>query len=115
MTTFLGKHSEADDHIAQLRWLGHDVRVVSGGHDKEGVLDAFATDLELPDWFGRNWDALVDALRDLDAPRGVPIELVWDRAAALRARDREAFDTVVEILEQVADERDDLNITVVTR
>mgnify|MGYP003296609880 CR=1 FL=1 len=58
-----------------LRWLGHDVRVVSGGDDKAGVLDAFATGLELPGWFGHNWDALVDALRDLDAPRGVPIEL----------------------------------------
>ena len=115
MTRFLGTHSEPDDHIAQLRWLGHDVRVVSGGDDKAGVLDAFATDLGLPDWFGRNWDALVDALRDLDARRGVPIELVWDHAAALRERDRDAFDTVVEILEQVADERDDLNITVVTR
>ena len=79
------------------------------------MLDAFATDLELPDWFGRNWDALVDALRDLDAQRGVPIELVWDDAAALRERDRDAFDTVVEILEQVADERDDLIITVVAR
>jgi RNAse (barnase) inhibitor barstar len=115
VTTFLGKHSEADDHIAQLRWLGHDVRVVSGGHDKEGVLDAFATGLELPDWFGRNWDALVDALRDLDARHGVPIELVWDHAATLREQDRHAYDTVVEILEQVADERDDLNVTVVTR
>ena len=64
MTTFLSRHSEPDDHIAQLRWLGHDVRIVSGGDDKAGVLDAFATDLELPDWFGRNWDALVDAGAD---------------------------------------------------
>ena len=45
----------------------------------------------------------------------MPIELVWDHAASLRERDRTAFDTVVEILEQVADERDDLNVTVVTR
>ena len=115
MTTFLGRHSEADDHIAQLVWLGHDVRVVSGGDDKAGVLEAFATGLDLPDWFGHNWDALLDALRDLDAPRGVPIELVWDHAASLRARDRTAFDTVVDILEQVADERDDLYVTVITR
>lgn len=115
MTTFLGRHSEADDHLAQLRWLGHDVRVVSGGHDKASVLEAFATGLDLPGWFGHNWDALVDALRDLDSRRGVPIELVWDHAAHLREQDRDAYDTVVEILEQVADERDDLNVTVVTR
>lgn len=115
MTTFLGRHSEADDHIAQLVWLGHDVRVVSGGDDKAGVLDAFAAGLELPDWFGHNWDALLDALRDLDGARGVPIELVWDHASALREHDRGAYDTVVEILEQVADERDDLRVTVITR
>lgn len=115
MTTFLGRHSEADDHIAQLRRLGHDVRVVSGGDDKRSVLEAFATGLGLPDWFGHNWDALLDALRDLDAARDVPIELVWDHAASLRAHDRDAYDTVVEILEQVADERDDVHVTVVTR
>jgi RNAse (barnase) inhibitor barstar len=115
VTTFLGRHSEADDHLAQLVWLGHDVRLVSGGGDKDGVLDAFATGLDLPHWFGRNWDALVDALRDLDAPRGVPIELVWDHAATLREHDRDAFDTVVGILEQVADERDDLHVTVIIR
>jgi RNAse (barnase) inhibitor barstar len=115
VTTFLGRHSEADDHIEHLVQLGHDVRVVTGGQDKNGVLDAFARGLDLPDWFGRNWDALLDALRDLDGPRGVPIELVWDRAALLRERDRETYDTVVEILEQVARERDDLAVTVVTR
>ena len=115
MTTFLGPHSEADDHIAQLAWLGHDVRLVSGGDDKAGVLDAFAAGLALPDWFGHNWDALLDALRDLDGARGVPLELVWDHAATLREQDRGAYDTVVEILEQVADERDDLRVTVITR
>jgi RNAse (barnase) inhibitor barstar len=115
VTTFLGRHSEADDHIARLVWLGHDVRVVSGGEDKAGVLDAFASGIGLPDWFGRNWDALLDALRDLDGARGVPLELVWDHAAALRERDRATYDTVVEILEQVGDERDDLHVTVVNR
>ena len=115
MTTFLGRHNEPDDHLEQLRWLGRDVRIVSGGRDKESVLDAFATGLALPDWFGRNWDALVDALRDLDPSRDAPIELVWDHAGTLREQDRDTYDTVVDILEQVADERDDLNITVITR
>ncbi|MEW1954216.1 barstar family protein [Terrabacter sp. NPDC080008] len=115
MTTFLGRHSEPDDHIEQLRWLGHDVRVVSGGTDKVSVLEAFATGLDLPDWFGRNWDALLDALRDLDPSRDGPIELVWDHAGALREHDRESYDTVVDILEQAAEERDDLLVTVVTR
>ena len=115
MTTFLGRHSEADDHLDQLRWLGHDVRVVPGGHDKDSVLRAFATALDLPDWFGHNWDALLDALRDLEGPRGVPIELVWDRVQSLRTAERETYETVVEILEQVEEERDDLKVTVIAR
>jgi RNAse (barnase) inhibitor barstar len=114
VTTFLGRHSEADDHIAHLVDLGHDVRVVRGGHDKASVLEAFARDLGLPDWFGRNYDALVDALRDLDG-HGSTLELVWDRARTVRETDRKTYDSVVEILEQVADERDDVNVTVVGR
>ena len=115
MTTFLGRHSEADDHLDQLRWLGHDVRVVSGGHDKDSVLEAFAAGLGLPEWFGRNWDALLTALRDLEGPRGAPIELVWDRARTLRTADRDTYETLVEILDQVDEERADLNVTVIAR
>ena len=115
MTTFIGRHGEVDDHLDQLRWLGHDVRIVSGGNDKDTVLDAFARDLLLPDWFGHNWDALVDALRDLEAPRGVPVELVWDHVEALRRDDRATYDAVLDVLEQVADERDDLFVTVIAR
>ena len=121
MTTFLGRHSEADDHLDLLASLGHDVRVVGGsgetggGIDKASVLEAFATDLDLPDWFGRNWDALLDALRDLEVPRGQVLELVWDHVGALRRVDHATYETVVDILEQVQDERDDVRVTVIAR
>ncbi|MFI5975840.1 barstar family protein [Streptomyces sp. NPDC051452] len=32
--------------------------------DKAGLMDAVARALALPDWFGRNWDALADSLAD---------------------------------------------------
>ncbi|MER7839527.1 barstar family protein [Streptomyces sp. NPDC096040] len=32
--------------------------------DKAGLMDRAAAALSLPDWFGRNWDALADSLRD---------------------------------------------------
>ncbi len=41
--------------------------------DKPSFLDACAESLDLPDWFGHNWDALADCLTDLSwwgAPRG---------------------------------------------
>lgn len=37
--------------------------------DKRDVLAAFARGLELPAWFGMNWDALYDALADLPQHR----------------------------------------------
>lgn len=37
---------------------------LAGVTDKAGLMDRVARALELPDWFGRNWDALVDSLAD---------------------------------------------------
>ncbi|MEU5290468.1 barstar family protein [Streptomyces umbrinus] len=38
-----------------------------GVTDKAGLMDRCAHALELPDWFGRNWDALTDSLSDRTA------------------------------------------------
>ncbi|MCD9877346.1 barstar family protein [Streptomyces guryensis] len=37
---------------------------LDGVTDKAGLMDRCARALRLPDWFGRNWDALVDSLSD---------------------------------------------------
>ncbi|MET9835071.1 barstar family protein [Streptomyces sp. NPDC006385] len=37
---------------------------LDGVTDKPGLMDRCAETLELPDWFGRNWDALADSLSD---------------------------------------------------
>ncbi|MEV6172224.1 barstar family protein [Streptomyces sp. NPDC051954] len=37
---------------------------LDGVTDKAGLMDRCARALELPDWFGRNWDALADSLSD---------------------------------------------------
>ncbi|MBC2905201.1 barstar family protein [Streptomyces cupreus] len=37
---------------------------LDGVLDKAGLMDRCARALELPDWFGRNWDALADVLSD---------------------------------------------------
>jgi hypothetical protein len=38
---------------------------LGGVFDKPAFMDRCARALDLPDWFGRNWDALADCLRDL--------------------------------------------------
>jgi RNAse (barnase) inhibitor barstar len=114
MTTFLGRHADLERLLETLRARGVDVRVVRAAGDKAEILDAFAEALRLPDWFGRNWDALVDALRDLDGRGGRPVEIVWDQVRSVREQDRDTYATVLDILEQVADERDDLGVTIVS-
>ncbi|UXY26382.1 barstar family protein [Streptomyces sp. HUAS TT20] len=37
---------------------------LGGVADKAAFMDRFAQALALPDWFGRNWDALADSLGD---------------------------------------------------
>ncbi|MER6432266.1 MULTISPECIES: barstar family protein [unclassified Streptomyces] len=37
---------------------------LTGVTDKPGLMDRVARALALPDWFGRNWDALADSLCD---------------------------------------------------
>jgi hypothetical protein len=37
---------------------------LDGVTDKAGLMDRSARALQLPDWFGRNWDALADSLSD---------------------------------------------------
>ncbi|MFF3335768.1 barstar family protein [Streptomyces sp. NPDC002888] len=37
---------------------------LDGVTDKAGLMDRCAHALDLPDWFGRNWDALADSLGD---------------------------------------------------
>ncbi len=38
---------------------------LTGVGDRRAFMDRAAVDLRLPDWFGRNWDALADCLTDL--------------------------------------------------
>ncbi|MEV1068637.1 barstar family protein [Streptomyces sp. NPDC050263] len=50
---------------------------LDGVTDKAALMDRCAKHLELPDWFGRNWDALADSLTDLpDGPESGPVLVV---------------------------------------
>ena len=66
----------------------------TGTRDKAAFLSRCATDLALPTWFGHNWDALADALRDLE-----PSVLLWQGADAL---DDDVRSTALEIFAERA-------------
>lgn len=53
-----------------------------GVTDKAGFLAAAARDLQFPDYFGNNWDAFEECVRDFGTDRGSTL-VVWTGAAAL--------------------------------
>lgn len=76
---------------------------LSGCGDRDAVLARLATALDLPDWFGGNWDALADCLNDLSWRPADGYLLLLDHAHDWQARDPAGFDTLLEIAAEAAD------------
>jgi RNAse (barnase) inhibitor barstar len=94
-------HVEAVRHAvtSDALWVEVDA---SGVRSKSDLLDAFAAVLGFPREFGRNWDALADALQDLSwRPAKAYVLRVRDAAGAARALGLE-WATLIEILSQTA-------------
>lgn len=87
---------------AAARDAGLLVRLVDldGCHDKASLLLRIATVLDLPAGFGRNWDALSDALRDLAWMPAPGYALMFESASPLRAERPQDFDVLVDVLHE---------------
>ncbi|BAU55618.1 Barstar barnase inhibitor [Mucilaginibacter gotjawali] len=80
---------------------------LSGVTNKETLLSTLCKELKFPNYFGFNWDALYDLLRDFDWIKERRIVLVHDTLPIL---DYENLYTYVEILyDSVYDWKDDEN------
>jgi ribonuclease inhibitor len=67
--------------------------------------DEVARQLDFPDHFGRNLDALWDVLtNDIEGP----LEIVWQDTALSQAAMGDDYAKLVALLEEVAEERDDM-------
>jgi RNAse (barnase) inhibitor barstar len=76
----------------------------------EGELfDALTAALALPDYFGRNWDALDECLRD----REEPVTLVVRDAASRWERAPEELRMLIDVWLSAAEGRDDLQLVFV--
>lgn len=82
----------------------------AGTGDKDALMDLLARVLDLPEWFGRNWDALADCLADLDARPGSLV--LWEHAQTLPAPLRE---DLAELLAERAGQDDPAPFVVVHR
>ena len=75
---------------------------LKGCNGKATVLLRIATALDFPTSFGRNWDALSDSLRDLSWVPGAGYAVLFEGAGDLRAADEGDFDTLLDILDEAA-------------
>ncbi len=70
---------------------------------KAEFLSALNRAMHLPEWFGRNWDALDETLRDLEGQRADGYLLIFDYPAPLAEGDPKAWRSALEILRDAAD------------
>ena len=77
---------------------GYDVAAIDGGDiaDRDDLMEALASALGLPDYFGRNWDALDEVLRDPDVAIEARTVVVSDATSLWREHPRMAG-TLVEV------------------
>jgi RNAse (barnase) inhibitor barstar len=69
-----------------------------GSDDKAGFMQAAHEAFELPEWFGRNFDALGDALSDVEpGEEQHGIVVVWDGWGPLARAQRRVFDVAVDV------------------
>ena len=81
------------------------VREIAPGTSKDELLDAIAEALVLPEYFGRNWDALEECLKDLEFD-GHMLVLLVRRAALLWQSMPRDMSTLVDTWLASADGRD---------
>jgi RNAse (barnase) inhibitor barstar len=87
----------AAEVTADARRQGASVHRIGPAATKAELLAEFAGALQFPDWVGRNWDALSDALRDLSWLSAGPHVVVWTGASAT---DPSAYETALEVLQE---------------
>jgi ribonuclease inhibitor len=69
--------------------------------------DEIARTLPLPEYFGRNLDALWDVLTtDVEGS----VELIWEDSAASKKSMGKAFDKISDLLREVEKEREDFKV-----
>ena len=75
---------------------------LDGCGDKQALLLRIGTVLDLPAGWGRNWDALMDSLRDLAWLPAPGYALLFEAAAGLQAARPHDLETLVGILQEAS-------------
>jgi RNAse (barnase) inhibitor barstar len=76
---------------------------LEGIDSKERFMDLCAGVFNLPDYFGRNWDALEDCLKDMRWIKADGFVILYENFGALAERATEDFEESMEILSDAAE------------
>ena len=76
----------ADEVASELAARGWDVAVVVPARTETELWDSLVEALRLPDWFGRNLDAVDEVLTDLVRPTALVLAAWWRTATAQPGR-----------------------------
>lgn len=72
------------------------------------LYDEISRTIPLPDYFGRNLDALADVLStDIEGP----FEIIWEHAAVSKKHMKSDYTKIVTMLKRIAAERSDVKVT----
>lgn len=95
-----------DDLIAAAEHNGYAVfRVdLADARDKGGMLDAIARAMRFPDWFGHNWDALLDCLADLSWQPADGYVVILEHCDGIHGHAEADFVQALQIFENAANE-----------
>ena len=86
----------AADGLAAFRIdIGH-------AHDKEDFLEHLSEAMKFPDWFGGNWDALADCLRDLSWIEGKGFVVILEKSKHFCSGHHHEFDEAIDVLKEAA-------------
>lgn len=76
---------------------------IGHAHDKGDFFDHVSKAMRFPAWFGRNWDALADCLKDLSWIPGKGWVVVFEQSKHFGAGHRQEFEEAMDLMAEIAD------------
>lgn len=77
---------------------------LAGVQDKAGMLSAIAKSMAFPEWFGHNWDALLDCLADLGWRPAEGYVVILEHCDGIHGRAESDFVQALQVFEAAANE-----------
>lgn len=108
-------HMPLDGEAALISAAEHNAYCVfridlSQAQDKQGLLEIIAKTMGFPEWFGHNWDALLDCLADLGWRPAEGYLVILEHCDGIHGRAESDFVQTLQVFEAAANEWRDQGI-----